>query len=680
MTLQQAMPTLTKARFQVTLQRGEGSIAKTGVLTIDEEQLIFKGVGGLARLTGAGALRQQRHDLERVELLGTDGPLALHFGPESSAPWTISGGDVLDLAELLDTTASPPAPVLVEGTATVTVGGAPPSFGTLRLTSARLEFRAEGDTQNALDIEWSAVTDGHIKGLRAQYHCAVAGVPVKIEGDLDLVGALASHLTALPHSSLADSGASQDEHGLVRWPACRRHGALAIQGELVVGRQHLEFVPKGIMERTLGIKGVVVPYKHVLRAVVHGWGRRKLSIVTRDARETFTLDHIEERFEQLLELYHEGHQSFMAQSSRQRRAVAKILDRWSDSVPVDSGRIIEAQPVVQRVDRLDFSVGVLVQTADVVQYYPAGGPKGPACAESHPVPRILRRYGGLAPDSPVIAFEESSRSFSYLPSAGAAFTQRFWDRCRAPSRIVHLDMPARRTVERVLGPARFRRVRTADGRSLELDQMYQEGMAWIGTLTAGDLKPAVGQQVSVDVGQPDGVYRFETDVMDIDDGDNKIRIFLTRPKTIRVYNQRRTYRVPVDITARAHVHTQSRQTAPLLAEDSLLGPDAHRLGALAGLDLQLSDLSLGGCAAAGSVDLPVGSTLELELDLKGRTPLRVRGRVLRADAPSTGALRRFGIRFEDLRQSTERELQRHVLAAQRHELNPNSPIRTAAAL
>jgi c-di-GMP-binding flagellar brake protein YcgR len=359
--------------------------------------------------------------------------------------------------------------------------------------------------------------------------------------------------------------------------------------------------------------------------------------------------------------------------------VAKVLDRWCDSVPFDAARVIEAQPVVQKVGKLDFSVGVLVQTADEVQYYPAGGPKGPTCAESHPVPRILRRYGGLGPDSPVIAFEEGSRAYSYLPSAGVAFTQRFWDRCRAPSRIVHLDMPARRTVERVLGPARFRRVRTADGRFLELEHVYQEGMAWIGTFKTGDLLPAVGQQVSVDVGQPDGVYRFETQVMDIAAGDHESKLFLTRPKTIRVYNQRRTYRVPVDITARAHVDAQSRQLAPLLAEDSLLGPDAHRLGAVAGLDLHLSDLSLGGCAAEGSVDLPVGSTLELELDLEGHGPLRLRGRVLRADSPSAGELRRFGIRFEDLRQSTERELQRHVLAAQRRDLGTSTSGAMAAA-
>jgi len=666
-------PALQISRFHVTLQRGQGAAGKKGVLTVDDHRIVFKGVGGLARLSGVGTLRRSRADLDRVELLSTDGPIAMHFGSEQ---WTVRGDAVVQLAEQLDPSCTQPLQVLVEGMAAVAVGDDPPQLGQLRLTNERLTFRAEGAQIDLLDVEWAAVSEGTLKGLRPHFQCAIAGVSVRVEGVL--ATELATNLTALRHVEASEGQIENSDFGLVRWPACRRHGALAIQGELVVGRQHLEFVPSGLMERTLGLKGVVVPYKRVLRAVVHGWNQRKLTIVTRDARETFTLDHIEERFEQFVDLYHQGHQAFMANPARHRRAVAKVLDRWHDALPIDPSKVIEAQPVVQKVDKHDISVGVLVQTADEVRFYPAGGPKGPTCAEAHPVPRILRRYGGLSPDSPVIAFDEGNRIFAYVPSAGAAFTRRFWDRCRAPSRIVHLDMPARRTVERVLGPARFRRVRTSDGSVLELHHMFQEGMAWICTFSHGSLVPELGQQVSVDVGQPDGVYRFETQVMDLAVDEEGGRLFLTRPKTIRIYNQRRTYRVPVDISARAHVHGDSRQVAPLLAEDSLLGPDTTRMGAVAGLDLHLSDLSLGGCAAEGTVDLPVGATLDLELDLQGSTPLRLRGRVLRADAQADGELRRFGIRFEDVRRSTERELQRHVLAAQRKELVSGSPAPVAA--
>jgi len=661
--------------FQVTLQRGQGGVAKTGVLTVDDENIVFKGAGGLARLSGVGTVRRSRLDLERVELLGEGGPVELHFGAEQ---WTLRGDEVLVLADLLAPSVAQPIQTLVEGLVSVRVGERAPQLGAICLTNQRLIFRAGGAEVDEIDVEWAAVSDGHLKGLRPAFYCTIAGVEVRVDGNLAVD--LATSLTALRHVESAEDRAESADYGLERWPACRRHGALAIQGELVVGRHHLEFVPSGLMERTLGLKGVVVPYKRLLRAVVHGLNdkKKKFTVVTREARETFTVDHVEDRFDRFVEQFHEGHHAFMESPHRHRHAVSKVLDRWSNALPIDPTRVIEAQPVIQKVGRYDVSVGVLVQTADEVRFYPAGGPKGPTCAEAHPVPRILRRYGGLTADSPVIAFDEGNRIFSYLPAAGVSFTRRFWDRCRAPSRIVHLDMPARRTIERVMGPAHFRQVRTSDGSVLKVEQMIQEGMAWICTFPHGATAPEVGRQVSVDIGQPDGVYRFETQVMDVVRDEDGGRLLLTRPRIIRVYNQRRTYRVPVDISARAQVRPESMQDAPMLAEDSLLGADTLRAAAVVGTPLHLSDLSLGGCAAMGTAVLAVGATLDLELDLEGRAPLKVRGRVLRSDSQGEGELRRFGIRFEDLQRSTERELQRHVLAAQRKEIYAGLPAAAAA--
>jgi hypothetical protein len=416
------------------------------------------------------------------------------------------------------------------------------------------------------------------------------------------------------------------------------------------------------MERTLGLKDVVLSFDAVHRIRLEGSTATKLTFETTDNRETFTFEDLQDRFDAIVQHFHAGHQEQAAAPDSVDAEVEAILSLWDAALEEGATQVMEAHLAVQVHGRIDATRGVMVQTSDEVRFLPAGGPTGTASETVHPVPRILRNYSGKGARSTEVCFSVSGESYRYLPVEGADFVRRFWDRCRSPSRIFHLDAPSRRAVMRVLGPSRFIRISGTHGSALAAQHLEEGGRTWCAHLEECATVPDNGQRMSVDVGQPEGVYRFDAEVVDVDvEGQ---RVYLERPSTIRVYNQRRSYRVTVDLPARVRIDNRH---SPLLIADSLMGEDF-----LPPIDsaLSLSDLSLGGCAASGTADLPAGASGEMEVDLDGNTPLRVTGRVLRNDAmDDSGALRRFGIRFENIRRNEEARLQRHVLQAQRTELS-----------
>jgi c-di-GMP-binding flagellar brake protein YcgR len=597
--------------------------------------------------------------LSSVQWDAQTGTATLSFQAEH---WTCTGTDARALAMALDPDAVRSHVVLVSGSATVTVGTAPSMSGTLELDTERIRFQPDGHETPTLDAAWSAV-DGHqVSGLRQALTAQVAGRSLRVEGDL--APTLAAWLTTLAERLDAGTPSGAPPLVLERWPAKRLHGPLALQGDLVVSGDHVQFIPSGFVERTLRLKDLVRSFKSLERIVVHGWTQKCLTFVAGSQRDTFTFDDVDARFDALVQALHQGQASSLSNRTRTRARIDEVLERWSNVFDRPNARIMEAQLAVQVRGQQDATVGVLLQTTDEVRFLPSGGPTGTAKAEAHPVPRILRNYSGPGCRSDELCFSVAGDTFRYVPSEGEMFVRRFWDRCRSPSRIFHLDTPSRRALNRVLGPSRFVQVQPEKGEVLPVTGLHQTGRTWTATLVVGTPLPALGTNIHVDVGQPEGVYRFESQVVDVDAVTWEVHF--SRPSTIRVYNQRQSVRVSVDLAAQVRVGGSTAAQGPLVVEDSLLGlsapPNAapHRL--------HLSDLSLGGCAAEGSADLPLGASVEMEVQIDGTQPLRVTGRVLRADRVEGGELRRFGIRFENIRRTEEVRLQRHVLQAQRSQL------------
>ena len=645
------------ARFTVQLQRSPDLPAEPGEIAITDVAIAFRAAAGPVPWAGRSVRRKVRAWLAGVSWETVSHTATLDFGSEK---WVVTGRDAEALARALDARSVASRPTLVSGEARVTIGDEAPLDGRIVLDADRLRFRVDGARFDRLHAAWSSIGNVRLTGIRPCLHATVGGRSVRIDGPH--ASQLAAWLTALAEQARVGADTTTTPR-LERWEAQRRHGALAIQGEMLVSNRHVQFVPSGLVERTLGLKDVVLPFDGLHRIVVHGWTQKKLTFVTDKARETFTFDDVDATFDALVHSFHDGHREWLSDADRTRTEIEAVLALWApvlDSRPI---HVMEAHLAVQLRERHDATVGVLVQTADEVRFLPSGGPAGTAKAEAHPVPRILRNYSGSGARGAEVCFSVSGEHFRYLPAEGAEFVRRFWDRCRAPSRIFHLDAPSRRALMRVLGPSRFVRMRGLDGQLIEVAALEEEGRTWSAVIDGDRPLPGIGQRISMDVGQPEGVYRFESEVVDLDAAHRTVHF--ARPGTVRVYNQRRSYRVAVDLSATVRVGPDRTNHGPIVVDDSLFGVDTPEAPTPT---LRLSDLSLGGCAASGATDIPLGASVELEVDIDGHQPLRVTGRVLRADKEDGSALRRFGIRFENVRRSEEVRLQRHVLRAQREEL------------
>ncbi len=649
--------------FPVSLARGDG-IASRGTLSLDAGEVVFVMEAGPTRLAGARRVSRPRAELQGYVRVGVDGPLLLRFADEV---WSVQGEHRDEIAARLDDSAA--ATLLLEGPVRITLGDHAPVAGQLVLTSRRLCFRAEGASADILHVDWAEVKTPRLMGLWQVLSAEVAGTSLRVEGAI--AADVAAWLTALQVSARLSTTHRWSPGDLVRWPARRRYGAVSVRGSLWMGPHHLQFVPGGILESTFGIRPTEIPFVDIERVVCRGRGDGRWVIATATDRIPFELDQAEQRFSLLLDRFHQLHQRFTDDRARSRRAVEVVLNRWRSVLPAAQfDGVVEAQHSLQIVGRNDVSVGVLTQCADRVSFFPASGPTGATRAESFAASEMVRRFSGGDAAESQVQFEVRQQSFAYLPAGGAAFVSRFWDRCRAPSRIFRLDDPSSRALRRMLGPSPHIRMRTAESCMGTVAHLRVEGRTWLATLGESATLPEPGQRVTVDIAHPEGVYRFDAEAVDVNP--EAAVVSLARPEVVRVYNQRRAFRVAVDVAAQARVAGGLAGGHAVVSDDSvrapvaLAQPVAQPPGAVA---LKVFDLSLGGCAAVGAGHLPLGADVELELALDASTPLRVSGRVLRVDADDAGVLRRFGFQFADLQGAAEDKLQRHVLSAQRRELH-----------
>lgn len=644
--------------FSVLLKQPGDRLPAPVRVSVVDGQVVAETTGGFARLTGHRVHRIGLNELSDV-IVDENGPLLTLAS--SDAQWELSGPECVALAStirLLRTAPEVEQPPLVDTLIEVAVADGPWQSATATLTAERFTVTSGEASPPIVDVAWTEVHDPTLRGVRPTLSCRIGGESVRIYG----AGArdLAAWLTTLAHR-VGDGGT---EASLERWSASRLQGPLAVVGELLISRHHLEFVPSGFVESAMGLRGVTISSRSLSRIVLHGWRQTALTLVHADGRVSFSVDDPEARFECLVQLVVAGMQEYCADAARCRQATEAVIDRWKSVFEDAHQPVLLAHPTVQLRDGHDAALGVIVLTPDHVRFLPVDGPTGATPAEQHAVAAVLRRYSSDSAAESELLFEVDGRSFRYLPAGGPAVIRRFWDRCRAPSRILRISGAPGRSLQRVLGPARFVRATLSGRVTVPVAELRDDGATWMLQLAT---RPewGTGIDVAVEVGQPEGIYRFESRLVDEDL--DRMRIHLQPPTRVRLYNQRRAYRVPVDLPARARLRTDSPNQTPLPIHDSLAGPVGPAVEPV-GLPLKLSDLSVGGCAASGDARLPVGAAIDLELNLDEGYPVRVVGRVLRAEEAAEGALRRFGIRFEDVRAGAETRLQKHVLAAQRREL------------
>lgn len=539
----------------------------------------------------------------------------------------------------------------------------PEVVGRLVLDPHRLRFSpaSEADVDHILDVDLLSLGTPAL-GPGPSFVTELAGRPLRVLGPT--AWSLFSVVSALQGGHPTHLG--EEPLPLVHEPARAWRGPLWCDGTLVFSAGQLQFLPEEPEKNLLKLSAVSMSGASVGRVLLKGWPRKRVVVVGQDGEQLrLATQDPEATMATALRHLHAAQQAWVAEESEATLARG-LLHTWAPVVPLEGEELLLTMLVVRATTAEDLCPGVLVVTRRRVLFLPAAGPGGPAPATEHSIAQVTRSHVGEGIWQNAIRFRCERALHRYLPAGGAQTLRAFWDRCRAPSRIIPVD-PRSRSLQALDGAARFARIRQPGATEVEVGpvSLHRRSEDWVLVLPRSqDLELAMGVRLTVELGRQDGVVQFDTEVapqhLSVDElveplplalREDGICLLVQPPAVVRVFNQRRSFRVPVDLSADARP-VESAHEDPTA--------ELHTPGSIG---LRLVDLSTGGCAVHASEDLQEGACIDLRLPLGGRE-IHTAARVMRVERPALGQPR-YGLCFEHLRQSDADCIHRHVLAQQR---------------
>jgi hypothetical protein len=626
----------------------EGPLPRPCVVEELPEGLILRPTGGLQRLRGEAPVVLPLQEIAELHIQG-DELLSLRIGSRTlrlEGPGARALGEWLDQA--LHGTATEVA--VMEGSAWII--DRQRMLSPVRLLPGRLELTVGG---GLLSLPLHQIDALSLIGLEQDLLIEAADQRLQLGGGMTPLLYQALHRLRFGADPL-------DCPRLARWPARLRvgaqpEGAPSRPGVLELFADQLVFVDEESGDRT------PVRLSAVERLVVWGRAVPQLGVVTAHhggVRLIWNLDLDDPRgvLDALSLVIHKAQRLFSADAARREANIDAVMQRWARHVEVAEGAHT-LKSLALRVLPNDVSVGVLCLVRDRLWFLPCGGPSGTTGADTWGCNELVRDHA----DDPVtpgsVRFTVQGRRYRLVPAADEVFAGRFWDRCRAPARILREPAAVHSALERICGQPRLLRVRGPDGASSTQQPGFFARMdPGVGVFVDDELgEVANGDVVSVEVGRPDGIYQFDARAVEQRlvsvraqesaglrpaAGPQRL-LLLTAPRELRLYNQRRSFRVSVHIEGHAWLGGAAAERVPL----------------------HIDDLSTGGCAAWAPAPLEIGAQVDLQLALPERG-LRAQARVLRADRadPDAPQRQRYGLRFEGLSPGDEDRIQRVVLAQQ----------------
>lgn len=539
----------------------------------------------------------------------------------------------------------------------------PEVVGRLVLDAHRLRFSpaSEADVDHILDVDLLSLGPPEL-GPGPSFLTELAGRQLRVLGPT--AWSLFSIVSALQSGHPTHVG--EEPLQLVHEPARAWRGPLWCDGTLVFSAGQIQFLPEEPEKNLLKMSAASIPGSSVGRVLLKGWPRKRVVLVGQDGEQLrLATRDPEATMATALRHLHAAQQAWVAEETESTLARG-LLHTWAPVVPLEGEELLLTMLVVRATTAEDLCPGVLVVTRRRVLFLPAAGPGGPAPADEHSISQVTRSHVGEGIWQDAIRFRCDRILHRYLPAGGAPTLRAFWDRCRAPSRIIPVE-PRSRSLQALDGAARFARIRQPGALEVEVGpvSLHRRVEGWVLVLPRSqDLELAMGVRLTVELGREDGVVQFDTEVapqhLTVDEltgplplplREDGICLFVLAPAVVRVFNQRRSFRVPVDLSADAR---------PV---DSVQEDPTVELDTPGSIGLRLVDLSTGGCAVHASEDLLEGTRIDLRLPLGGRE-IHTAARVMRVERPALGQPR-YGLCFEHLRQSDADCIHRHVLAQQR---------------
>ncbi len=653
-----------------------GPWARAGRLVLTADALTHTPTGTLDQMVGATAVTVPVDRIDGVEMTGVqrilivrEGRTTHRFGGPGAARIHRRLAALLDERDGTTDPGSAFVPgerVRLHGPMERFLSGPLGTRGHLTLTDLRLRFEAGTGLERLLwdevgfDLMLDRVRGVSLRGVRQHL------VLQTNDGTIELGGTLAPRVHAILAPRIGDptragaDGDAGDARVLGSWDASVRMGPLVHGGTLDLTASHVHFHPTGALGPAMGARAISLRLHEVQRVRLHGWPERRIALTTAETELSVGLEDAVRRYADLLALLRQAlHQ--LAEDAGDA-LLADARRRWGTRQGWADQPVHVFEPALRRRADHDWEVGLVVMTRELAAFAPFREPGPDALPFHHPL-RTLQQERTYSPDLVDQLRMRAGKDHVVLhPVSGRPFVRGFWKRARPPARVVDWSDAGVSTQARLAGPARYVRL-GIDGRTVT-DQRPGFGVprleGWgtvVPAASAGRLTRA--PLVEVEVGQPEGVYRFEVRPvgvqpapLDLRDAVPKgSRLLLTSPpRTLRVYNKRARFRAPLDLPAMA----------------SCVGRDSSGRS-LGNTDfrVRVEDLSTRGVAIRSPMRLAEDTLVRIHLRVDD-IDFELVGRVVREDEADAGGIdRRYALRLESLSEGEKEDLHRLVMARQR---------------
>jgi c-di-GMP-binding flagellar brake protein YcgR len=518
----------------------------------------------------------------------------------------------------------------VEGMVEVRFNGGESKEAWMRLTWRRLHLDLKGGF-GRWQTPLVSILGGELIGIRRDLQLRLAdGQTISIAGDPSPALARALSIEGRTHTS---------EPALIRVPLLGQHKELVANGE-------------GIEIEDQQGKRQLIAWRRVLRLACRN--DRRLIVAWDDpqvgiGRWSLESPSFGPAFSQMRDLLIAAQRVFAASPARSETSVERARLAWASAIPTDEPVPPLASLGIRVENGQDLTVGTLMVLRGRMLFLPAGGPGGCAPADQFATNDLLAEPPLPGDPTGAICLRHGDRKFCYIAADGLSYVGRFWERCRAPRRIIDEPQSLERALHRLEGLRHQARVRRKGSEGIEgvVAHLIHRDGAW--ALQFEDTSPVrihIGSEIHIEISHFDGIYTFASRALGQLQGTSPREelIGITLPRRIRVYDQRRAPRVRVDLEGFLRV-----------AGDTSTPP----------VRLQVADLSTGGIGGHSASALPLGDRVEVDLSLQGRR-VKAWARVARVELLEEGC--RCGLQFEQIRQVDEDRIQRLVIGRQREEL------------
>ena len=669
-----------------------GPWARGGRLRLTPTELTHTPSGTLDKMVGAEEIVLPIDAIDGADLSGLDRMLLVRAGEKT---WRFGGAGarrvcarLLALLDERDGTTDPGSRfvsgerVLLHGAMDLYRAGPLGTRGHLSLTDLRLRFEAGPGLERLLwnDVGFNILIDQirgvSLRGVRQHLLVHTDDGLSELGGTLgprfyrELVGRVGDPTetdTSEPTGGDTDGdsdGDSERQGGAVRplasWEASVRSGALVFAGDLVVEKNALRFVPASGLGPAMGAEPIALPLLDIHRLRLHDGPDPRIIIRARAAKLTVMLPDARKRFDDLIHLLHQA--LHLRAIDEPTAMLQSIKTEWGTRQGWAELPIVCSDPALERLGEGDWRVGLILTTVDRVYFAPNSPPKPETLDHNFSLRSLVRQQAGSPELVDQVRFQADGQKVTWWPVSGRPFVRKFWKNTKPLARVVGWDEAGVGTHSRLEGPVHFIRAHI-DGR-VAVDARPARGILRVdgwGAVLPGPSADRLARAPLIDfeVGQPEGVYRFEVHPVGViivpaehrDDMPKGGRLLLTSfPKVLRVYNRRSRFRVPLGLAAMA--------SSPRLDRSGRAMGDTD-------FRVHVEDLSTRGLGVRSPLRLQVGARITLHLMIDGHE-LELDGHVLREDAAiEGGADRRYGIRLAALPDGQGELLHRIIMHRQR---------------